>query len=260
MMGDDDNKNDSRRRLEDVSFIWLLPNLLTIASLVCGMTAIRYALDNRFEGAVLLVLLAAVLDGLDGRMARLLKSSSDFGAQLDSLSDLVVFGVVPAVVMYLFASHEHTRIIWMACLFYTICCALRLARFNSELHSPTPDWAANYFTGVPTPPAAILVMLPVMASFQFDVLAKMTTSVLAVWMAIIGVLAISTIPVFSGKKLKFSQMIALPALAIFALSLTAVIAWPWKTLIVIGFLYLLAIPISVVQFFRDKARKGNSKN
>ena len=125
-------QKSKRRLVSSVNFAWLLPNLLTLASLSCGMSAVRYALADRFEAAVLLVALAGIFDALDGRMARLLKSSSNFGAQLDSLSDMVVFGVVPALLLYLFALEDAGRIGWGACLFYAACCALRLARFNSN--------------------------------------------------------------------------------------------------------------------------------
>ena len=153
--GDDDMPVKSGRPVRNVGLAWMLPNLLTISALLCGMSAIRFAFQERWEAAVLMVAVAGVLDALDGRMARILKVSSNFGAQLDSLSDMVVFGVVPSIMLYLWVLEDGGRIAWTACMFYTACCGLRLARFNSELHE-TPKWAANYFVGVPSPAAAFL--------------------------------------------------------------------------------------------------------
>ena len=235
-----------------VNFAWLLPNLLTMASLSCGMSALRFALLDRFEAAVLLVALAGIFDALDGRMARLLKSSSNFGAQLDSLSDMVVFGVVPALVLYLFALEDAGRIAWGACLFYTACCALRLARFNSELHD-TPTWAANYFTGIPSPAAAFLVLLPVIASFRIDLNLLRESYVLAAWLAVIGIGAISTIPTFAGKGIKLPRAMVVPALGFFVLVVGALISRPWDVLIALGVVYVVLIPVSVLRFNRIKA-------
>lgn len=250
-------ENRRRRIVSSVNFAWLLPNLLTIAALVCGMTAVRYALVDRFEAAVLLVALAGVFDALDGRMARLLKSSSNFGAQLDSLSDMVVFGVVPAMLMYLFALEDGGRIAWAACLFYTTCCALRLARFNSELHD-TPTWAANYFTGVPSPAAAFLALLPIVASFRYDISSWATIPVLGTWMVVVGGAAISTIPTFAGKGMKIPRAYALPALGVFALILAAMVARPWDMMIAIGILYVVLVPVSILRFARIKSRAQKS--
>lgn len=256
-MGSIDDK-PRRRLVSSVNFAWLLPNLLTIAALVCGMTSVRYALVDRFEAAVLLIALAGIFDALDGRMARILKSTSNFGAQLDSLSDMVVFGVVPALLMYLFALEEGGRIAWAACLFYSSCCALRLARFNSELHD-TPVWAANFFTGVPSPAAAFLALLPIVASFRFDISAWASIPVLGAWMVIVGAMAISTIPTFAGKGLKIPRSMALPALGAFALVLAAMAARPWDMMIGIGLIYIAMIPVSVIQFARIKSKAKPSQ-
>ena len=240
-----------RRRLSSVNFAWLLPNLLTLASLSCGMTAIKFALVDRFEAAVLLVALAGIFDALDGRMARLLKSSSNFGAQLDSLSDMVVFGVVPALLLYLFALEDAGRIAWGACIFYAACCALRLARFNSELHD-TPTWAANYFTGIPSPAAAFLVLLPIIASFRMELDVLRDSLLLAIWLVVIGIGAISTIPTFAGKGIKIPRAFALPALGFFVLIVAMLFSRPWDVLIGLGVVYVALIPVSMVRFQRIK--------
>lgn len=245
-------QKSKRRLVSSVNFAWLLPNLLTLASLSCGMSAVRYALADRFEAAVLLVALAGIFDALDGRMARLLKSSSNFGAQLDSLSDMVVFGVVPALLLYLFALEDAGRIAWGACLFYAACCALRLARFNSELHD-TPSWAANYFTGIPSPAAAFLVLLPMIISFRFDFDLIREAYILAPWLVITGIGAISTIPTFAGKGIKLPRGFVLPALGFSVLVIANLISRPWDVLIAFGVIYVALIPVSFFRFQRIKA-------
>lgn len=250
-----DKSASSRRRgrlIANVNLAWMLPNLLTIAALLCGMTAIRFALHDRWEAAIIMVAAAGILDALDGRMARMLKTSSNFGAQLDSLSDMVVFGMVPSLLLYFWALEEGGRMAWAACMFYTACCALRLARFNSELHD-TPAWASNYFTGIPSPAAAFLALAPVVASFRFDWPAALEWQHLALWHALVGAGAISTIPTFAGKGVRLPRTSALPALALFALVLAALVARPWDVWVGLTVLYLAMMPISVVKFYRLKA-------
>ena len=246
------NPKPRKRIVSTVNFAWLLPNLLTISALASGMSAIKFAMVDKFEGAVLLVALAGIFDMLDGRMARMLKSSSNFGAQLDSLSDMVVFGVVPAMLLYLFALEEGGRIAWAACLFYTACCALRLARFNSELHDP-PTWAANFFTGVPSPAAAALAMLPMIASFRFNYDFLTDVSFVGAWIALVGASAISTIPTFAGKGIKIPRNFALPALGLFALIIAGFIARPWDMMLGMGVIYIAMIPVSIWRFSSVKA-------
>jgi CDP-diacylglycerol--serine O-phosphatidyltransferase len=142
------------RRFQSVSIFWLLPNVLTVAGLVSGLTALRFALDGRWSGVIGLIVLAAVFDALDGRTARRFKTASAFGAALDSLSDLVVFGVVPALCLYLWALQDSGRIAWWATMFYAVAIALRLARFDSELRDP-PGHSKDYFTGVPAPASGV---------------------------------------------------------------------------------------------------------
>lgn len=235
-----------------VSLTWMLPNLLTIAAMLCGMSAIRFALLERWEAAVLMVALAGVLDALDGRMARLLKASSNFGAQLDSLSDMVVFGVVPSIMLYLWILEDGGRIAWVGCMYYTACCGLRLARFNSELHEK-PTWSANYFVGIPSPAAAFLALLPMVADFRFDWPILSSWPAVALWLALVGTGAISTIPTFAGKKINFPRALALPALGIFALVLAALVSRPWEIWVGLALAYVLLIPISMLRFARIKA-------
>ena len=157
-----------RRAFRSVSMNWLLPNMLTIGGLVSGLTALRYALDGKWMAAVTLIVLAAIFDALDGRMARLLKSTSAFGAALDSLSDAVVFGVVPALCLYLWALQGLGNFAWGTALFFVVCILLRLARFNSELPD-RPEYTQSFFVGIPAPAAAFLVLIPIVAEHIFQV-------------------------------------------------------------------------------------------
>ena len=149
-------------RLKGQTFNRLVPNIITVGALSAGLTAIRFAFEGRWQFAVTAILVAAVLDALDGRMARLLKSASDFGAELDSLSDVIAFGVAPAIVVYLWVLSGVEGPGWIAVLFFTVCCALRLARFNTSIDK-LPPYAYNYFTGVPAPAGAGLAILPMIS-------------------------------------------------------------------------------------------------
>ena len=255
--GDDDMPVKSGRPVRNVGLAWMLPNLLTISALLCGMSAIRFAFQERWEAAVLMVAVAGVLDALDGRMARILKVSSNFGAQLDSLSDMVVFGVVPSIMLYLWVLEDGGRIAWTACMFYTACCSLRLARFNSELHE-TPKWAANYFVGVPSPAAAFLALVPLVASFKFDWPMLQSWPEVALWLALVGTGAISTIPTFAGKKMRLPRSAVLPMMGIFAMIVAILVARPWETWVVLALAYISLIPVSMVRFARIRKAQNTS--
>src|ERR1700687_436755 len=155
------------RRLSGFSVNRLVPNVLTLLALCAGMTAIRFAINNNFEAACYAIIVAGVFDGLDGRMARLLKSTSRFGAELDSLSDFISFGVAPALVLYLWTMAALHSVGWAIVLFFAVCCALRLARFNTQLVTEAPPWAANFFSGAPAPAGAGLLMVPMFISFEW---------------------------------------------------------------------------------------------
>ncbi|MEX2009644.1 MAG: CDP-diacylglycerol--serine O-phosphatidyltransferase, partial [Dongiaceae bacterium] len=158
----------SRPRLRDQSFNRLIPNILTVLALCAGLTSIRFAFQERWEMAVFAIVIAGVLDGLDGRIARLLDGSSKFGAELDSLSDFLAFGVAPALLLYYFTMKSVVGIGWALALLFAVCCALRLARFNTKVdNADLPAWTGRFFTGVPAPAGAGLALLPVFATFEF---------------------------------------------------------------------------------------------
>src|SRR3954465_4528964 len=145
----------------------MVPNILTLLALCAGMTAIRFAVNGKFEYAVFAIIVAGIFDGLDGRLARLLKATSSFGAELDSLSDFISFGAAPAIVLYLWTMSGLQSIGWAMVLFYAVCCALRLARFNNQLAAQPPPWRSNFFSGVAAPAGAGLIMVPMFASFEW---------------------------------------------------------------------------------------------
>ena len=235
-------------RLRGQSLNRLLPNILTILALCAGLSAIRFAIQGRWEAAVIAILIAAVLDGLDGWVARLLKASSNFGAQLDSLSDFISFGVAPATVLYLWVMRDADRFGWIAVLAFSVCSALRLARFNTKLDEPNlPPWAYNYFTGVPMPAAAGLAVVPMTVSFQADDLVRSPIPV-ALWLIFLSVLMVSRLKTFSLKGVRIPNryiILVLVGVALFAASL---VSQTWLTLTVLGLAYLASIPFSMRRF------------
>src|SRR5579863_7324563 len=181
------------RRIQEHSFNRLVPNVLTLLALCAGMTAIRFALHGNFQAAVYAIIVAGVLDGLDGRVARLLKVTSRFGAELDSLSDFVSFGVAPATVLYLWTMSALYSIGWAIVLFYAVCCALRLARFNTQLIAEPAPQAAGYFTGVPAPAGAWLVLMPLYASFEWGDWIIRSPYLSALWISGVASLMVCTL-------------------------------------------------------------------
>ena len=233
------------RRIQELSVNRMVPNVLTLLALCAGMTAIRFALNGNFQGAVYAIIVAGVLDGLDGRVARLLKATSHFGAELDSLSDFISFGVAPATVMYLWTMSALHSVGWAIVLIYAVCCALRLARFNTQLAAePTPA-TAGYFTGVPAPGGAGLVMVPIYASFEWGDWIARSPYLGAVWISGIAFLMVSTLPTLSLKNFRIPHRFVMPSLLGVGLLAAFVTTAPWPTLVLIGMLYLGSIPLTV---------------
>jgi len=250
-----------RRRFRSVSLFWLIPNMLTVAGFVSGLTALKFALDGRWAGVIVLIALAAVFDALDGRTARRFKTSSAFGAALDSLSDLVVFGVVPALCLYLWALQGSGRLAWWATLFYAVSIALRLARFDSELPNP-PEYAKDYFTGIPAPASGFLVLMPICADLEFHLGWVREAPYVSAWMVLIGAGAVSQIPTFAGKRIKLPVSTVLPVLAVMGLLMAGLVAQPWMTYLLLTMAYIASIPVAALRFYRMKAEAGekNSEN
>lgn len=236
-------------RLKGLSINHLLPNVLTVLALCSGLTAIRFAMQGRWEPAVIAIVIAAILDALDGRIARLLNGQSKFGEELDSLSDAISFGVAPAFMMYLWGLNGAGSLGWIASMAYAVCCALRLARFNSRLGVvDLPPWAYNYFTGVPAPAGAGLVLLPMILGFEIGPQFLGHPAVIVPWTLLIGGLMVSTLPTFSFKGARVPAQWVVPALAGVGLLAAMLVSQPWWTLSIVGLAYLSMLPFSVLQF------------
>lgn len=247
-----------RGRLRAQPLIHLVPNIFTVASLCMGLTGIRYGLDGRFELAVTLVVLAGVFDGLDGRSARLLNITSKLGAQLDSLADFLSFGVAPAMLVYLWSLNQVKGIGWAITLLFATCCALRLARFNTELEdSGKPAWMARFFTGIPAPAAAGCIIIPMLVSFGFGGATWPQAWILnAVLVVFTGLMMVSRVPTFSLKMvtLRVEPEWILPTLVGVGLIIGALVTAPWLTLVAVGLAYLASLPIGIMAAQRMRRR------
>ncbi len=239
----------SRRRQRQRTrrpLLHMVPNLFTILSLCAGMTALRYGLDGRYELAVALIVAAGVLDGLDGRAARLLNIQSRIGAELDSLADFFNFGVAPAVLVYFWALQPIRGIGWAIAMLFAVCCALRLARFNTEIDDPQrPRWSQHFFTGVPAPAAAGLALTPMITWFAFGQGWSQSAGLNAMALVLVAILMVSRVPTFSAKKLRLEPDQIVPTLAIAGLVMAFLVTEPWLTLSIVALAYLVSIPISL---------------
>ncbi|MBB3998546.1 CDP-alcohol phosphatidyltransferase family protein [Aureimonas pseudogalii] len=241
-----------------VSFRQILPNLVTILSICAGVTGIRFAFEGRFELAVGLVLGAAFLDGIDGRIARLVNGQSRFGAEMDSLADICNFGVAPALLLYAYTLHDAGSIGWIAALLYISGCALRLARFNTMLDEPNrPAWKTAYFVGVPAPAGAGLALFPVYLGFTSNVnFPDITAFVAALYLVAIGLLMASRIPTYSGKTIGIPvrRDYVVPMILFVVLYIGLLLSFFWETLTVSALAYFASIPFAVRSYRRQVAR------
>jgi len=229
-----------------VPFGKFLPNALTLVGLCCGATAIRFALSGNWEAAVIAIVCAAIFDMLDGRLARLFGADSAFGAQLDSLADLVSFGIAPSVVVYTWTLNEGGGAGWAAVLIFCACCAIRLARFNIESvpdKDEDPSITHPYFTGMPTPAAACLILLPLLLSFQTGGEIFRDPLISGAMIAFTSALMVSRVPTLSVKHLKITRQFRAPVMAMIALLLGSAVIWPWATMTACLIVYLAYIPI-----------------
>lgn len=238
-----------QRGLKSLSFNKMIPNMVTLLALSAGLTSIRYGLRDEWERAVIAIFFAALFDAMDGRVARMLKATSKFGAELDSLSDFISFGVAPAVLLYMWTLSSAGALGWALSLLLAICCALRLARFNTMLGEPDlPSWAHNYFTGVPAPAAAGLALLPMILSFEFDEAFFASTPVVAFFVLLVAFLMVSRIPTYSFKRVRIPALWVLPTMICVGILAAFLVTEPWATLGVIGLVYMGTFPFSMRSF------------
>ncbi|MDX8501454.1 phosphatidylcholine/phosphatidylserine synthase [Mesorhizobium sp. VK4C] len=237
----------------------VLPNLVTVLAICAGLSGIRFAFEDRFEPAVVMVLLAAFLDGIDGRLARMLKATSKFGAQMDSLADIVNFGVAPALVLYAFLLDRAGSPGWIAALLFTIACGMRLARFNVLADdTDQPAWQTEYFVGVPAPAGAVLVMLPLYLYFLRLGLepSRPAAFVATGFTVLVAFLLVSRLPVYSGKNVKVPGDRVLPVILGVVLYILLLMTYPWYTLTASVAGYLLFLPFSVRAYSKRAMREG----
>ncbi len=248
MIFEPDAPEPRRRRFRAIPVRLLLPNMITLLSLCAGLTAIRLALEGKIEWALGAIVFAAALDGIDGRVARMLKGQSKFGAELDSLADFVNFGVVPGLILYFWGLNELGAIGWIAALVFAICMSLRLARFNVMADDPNrPVWMANFFTGVPAPAGAIIVLLPIyLALLGFP----RVPGLVCVYTLVIAFLLVSTLPVLSGKKLgtRVPREMVLPVFVAVVLFVALLVGYPWHVLSIGSILYIAALPLGWLSY------------
>ena len=246
-----------RRRFKAIPVRTLVPNLITLLALCAGLTAIRLAIESKLEWALAAIVFAALLDGIDGRVARMLKGTSRFGAELDSLADFVNFGVAPALILYFWGLHELKSAGWIVALVFAICAGLRLARFNVMIDDPDkPAWTGNFFTGIPAPAGALTVLLPIYLYFL-----GVENGLVTVWLTFfytlaIALLMVSRLPVFSGKRVgkRVPPEMVLPVFVVVVLLVALLISYPWELLSVGAITYLVCLPLGWLSY-RNHQRK-----
>src|SRR5271155_5255442 len=247
-----------RRRFRRIPVRTLAPNLITLLAMCAGLTAIRMAFENRYTLALSAIVFAAILDGIDGRLARFLKGTSRFGAELDSLSDFVNFGVAPALILYFWRLHELKSAGWIAAMVFAICAALRLARFNVMIEDPDrPAWTANFFTGMPAPAGAITVLLPIYAVFLGAPRSGFLTWLTLFYTLAVACLMVSRLPVFSGKRVgtRVPPEMVGPLIVVVVLFIALLIAYPWIILTAGTLAYLTSLPFGWLSY-RGYARRS----
>lgn len=244
-----------RRRFRQIPIRMLVPNVITLLAICAGLTAIRLSIEGRNELALAAIVFAAVLDGIDGRVARMIKGQSRFGAELDSLADFVNFGVAPALILYFWQLHELKNVGWIAAMIFAISGGLRLARFNATMDDPNkPAFAGNYFTGVPAPLGALCVLLPMYLVFIGA--PQLPAPITAVFTLSIAFLMVSRLPVFSGKMIggRIAPDMVLPVVVLVVLFIAVLISYPWHLLTGGSLIYLLSLPLGWASYRAHERR------
>ena len=238
----------------------ILPNMLTLIGVCIGLTSIRFALDGRFEFAIIAIIFAALIDGLDGRIARLIKGTSKVGKELDSLTDMISFGVAPAFIMYFWKLNTLGRFGWLLCLVYVICVALRLARFNVNSNQE-PSWRENFFEGVPSPAGAILVLTPLIFSLSgFDMIQLNYDLIVPIFFVVTSFLLISKFPSYSFKKIVIPRKTTIFLLFSIVLFFGLLLIYTFNVITISVLIYLLLLPISFIHFQRIKKQNDRAQD
>ncbi|WP_412058398.1 CDP-diacylglycerol--serine O-phosphatidyltransferase [Bartonella sp. DGB2] len=250
---DEQNSVDSHFTASTLPLRYVMPNLITVLAICAGVTSIRLAFEYRYEKAIFMVLLAAVLDGVDGRLARLMKGNTPFGAQLDSLADVINFGVAPALIVYSFTLSQVHQVGWVAALVYCVACCLRLARFNVMLDDPNrPAWKNEYFVGVPAPAGALLVLLPIYIGSLGFIPSFGWGLAFSFYTVVVAFLLISRLPVWNAKSIGryLRRDIVVPAVLVLVLYVGFLMAYVWETLLLTTISYVVFLPLSGMAYRR----------
>ena len=234
---------------------YLLPNILTLAGVCLGISSIKFSIDGNYSLAITLIVIAAILDALDGRIARLIKGTSEFGKELDSLTDFVSFGIAPAFILYFWELNNYGKLGWAITLTYSVCCVLRLARFNLTKIEATEDWKNNFFEGIPSPAGGLLILMPLVydltgLNLGFDI--KKITPYFTI---LIAIMLVSKIPTLALKRISISPKITVFLLLGVGLVFIALLFYTLEAILIFGIAYLISIPISIILF-----RNQNKKN
>ncbi len=235
-----------------VGFHRLIPNLMTLSAMAAGVTAIQFAFNAQWEQAVLAILIATILDTLDGATARLLKAQSEFGAQLDSLSDFLAFGVAPAIILYAWILEESGKVGWIAMIVYAAATALRLARFNVT-QKELPAWKKGFFSGIPSPAGSGLALLPLIIWIQFPDFFEQfafASPLVGLWIMFLGAMMVSRIPTYSTKAIRMPAKMAMPVMVVALFLIAALVHAPWQTLTVLALMYMASIPFAINHFMK----------
>ena len=234
----------------------ILPNMLTLIGVCIGLSSIKFALDEKFELAIIAIIFAALIDALDGRIARLIKATSKVGKELDSLTDVISFGVAPSFVMYFWSLNNLGKFGWLLCLIYVVCVTLRLARFNVNSNEE-PSWKDNFFEGVPSPAGGILVLMPLIFSLsEFDFLIISYNILVPVFFISVSFLLISKLPTYSLKKIIIPRSMTVFLLFGIVLFFGLLLIYPFKVITISGFIYLSLIPISFLHYRKINKQKN----
>ncbi len=237
---------------------YLLPNILTLGGVCLGISSIKFSIDGNFNLAVIFILLASILDALDGRIARLIKGTSEFGKELDSLTDFVSFGIAPVFILYFWELSNYGKLGWTIALIYSVCCVLRLARFNLTKNNEQRDWKNNFFEGVPSPAGGLLILLPLIyelsnLKLNFDL--RGITPYLTI---LVALLLVSKLPTLSLKRISISSKTTIFLLLGIGMIFIALLFYTFKTLLIFCFVYLISIPVSIL-IFKKQQRKNSPK-
>ena len=229
---------------------YILPNILTLVGVCLGISSIKFSLDLNFKMAVIFIILAAILDALDGRIARLIKGASKVGKELDSLTDVISFGVAPAFIMYFWKLNELGRVGWLICLIYVICVALRLARFNVTSEAE-PSWRDNFFEGIPSPAGGVLVLIPLVFNFsELNIFNINYDTIVPLFFITTSILLISKVPTYSLKKIVVPRRMTIFLLFSVILYFGLLLVYTFNTIVISGIAYLLIIPVSAIHYYR----------